>query len=129
MIYDEGYFYSNDNKKKLELDSIPVTDAFIIEAGKNYELVSLVPSATFVVEGVYYRYDKGMTWDDFIVSDYNTLGVTKRNVIGIGDIIIFSNVGSLYYKHGLDSNSNVVIATDLIQSPWDGVSEIMYMVV
>ena len=67
--------------------------------------VSIAPPAVFYIEDEMYRYENGMTWDDWLNSEYNTIEAKKQNYY---EILTTSNDSEGTYKY-FDNNEYGII--------------------
>lgn len=65
---------------------------------------------SFVIEGVTYQADYGMTWTEWIESDYNTISMT---IYAGGDSLRWDAGAAIHFLK-LNDNSTFVLPTDVI---------------
>ena len=74
------YYIGNAEMKNLRAagtgNIVLPTDTVVI-GGAYYMAATAEPTTSFTIDGVRFSFDEGMTWEEWISSDYNTLGLVN----------------------------------------------------
>lgn len=79
LIVDGTALYTSDKSAILANNGIPVIATNTIIAGNTYTLSSYVVYPKFFFNGQQYEYEDGMTWQDFVDSNFNLLNLSIQN--------------------------------------------------
>ena len=104
-IVNEGAFYY----------SVKITKPSITTVDENGVTHAFWPGEVSIVNNTDYYYEKGMTWKEYIDSDYNSLHVFKKD----SDEKVYMNYvndGETYETYAVDKNNNIVKINDTINN-------------